>query len=188
MEDLRNVRNNDTEKRTSEKSGYVPPDDDTLREDLYKAEHSYQPYPDRPVGQEYSDEDSMLPKNQINDSMNQDSFHTYHSVLAESLRLHQLPDLKILSELPLPSPNFCWSKRLYYSQWLLLYYKKQYSGIQIRPTHTGTYSIILGNRDLLEVTTLRQAIAICHTIAWIFKDSLPVPRRLVNTNATEAVK
>ena len=172
----RKVNNSNKEKQTSGKFASIPLDDDTLRVDLYRAEHNYQSCLDRLDEPGFYGEDSMHPKNQATDSMNPKTCHTSHNDHPECPIPWQSPDSRILQEIPLPSPDFCWAQRIFWSQWLMLYHKGRYTGIQIRPMHTGNYHIVLGSMSLMEISTLRHAIATCHTIAWIFRDSLPVPR------------
>lgn len=185
MKDLHNAHNNDGEKRTSDKPGYVLPDNDTFRENLYRAKHSYQLYPSRQIEQEHGDEGSKPPMSQADDSICQDSCHTFHNSHAESPKHYQSPMPEILLDIPLPHPDFSWNQQYHYSQELLLSYKNRYSGIQIIPMHRGDYLIALSDYDLITVITLRQAVALCHTIAWVFKDSLPIPNTYVNIDTTE---
>jgi hypothetical protein len=170
-------RNND---RTEDVLGLPPQSplhDDTLREDLCIEEHSYQPCLDHPTKQESDDGLPKLREVHADGSTVPAPCHIAHKDHLECTKPHQSPTLETLSELPLPSPDFQWNQRLYYSQQISLSYKGKDSGIQIWPQHTGVYLVILGDRELIMVPTLRQAQAICHIIGWIFRDNLPVPRR-----------
>lgn len=57
--------------------------------------------------------------------------------------------------------------------------------IHVAPHYQGVFSLIIGEQEIIQLPTLRQAVFIADQIADIFKGILPVPRRLVNTNATE---
>lgn len=79
-------------------------------------------------------------------------------------------------EAVLPSPDFHWIAPD--PGFYILYYKGKDTKFMIQSLHTGSYLVIIGGRDIIEVSTLRHAQGICHALAWIFKDSLPAPERL----------
>ena len=47
--------------------------------------------------------------------------------------------------------------------------------IHVCPHHTGVFSLVIGEAEITYMPTLRQAINIADTIAFIFQDSLPAP-------------
>lgn len=180
MEDYNTCHNNDMGKDSLEQlSGSCNPPDDLCKgrssESLCKEEHSYQQN-QYPVFEQVSyDEDAKLHAVVSNDLGQQEVSRKPSTDQTESPIPNQALSPKILPESPLPSSKFCW-----YApdiDLFALYYQDSYTHICIQAFHDGTYLVIIRGHILVEATTLSQAQSICHAIAWIFKDSLPVPKR-----------
>jgi hypothetical protein len=69
--------------------------------------------------------------------------------------------------------------------WLILYKDDIDTSIQIRPLHTGSYLVAAMDKDLIDLPSLRQALALAQNLSIAFKDSLPRGKRRVNLNRTE---
>jgi hypothetical protein len=147
----------------------------SLQEDLCREEHSSQQSPVLPFEQVCDDVRAMhhgdhdLCSRKINFS------HNDHSIHSESSKQYELwcqEILQILSTAPPPPKEFYWIPD---SDHFALYYRNRYKGIIIYGSpNIGAYRISLTDRELISLPTLRQAQAICHTTAWIFRGSLPV--------------
>lgn len=153
-----------------------PPDDrheGRSSEDLGREERNCREFPDRPIEQVCDGEDARHPK--YHDSFSKSitssrKHHTCHSELSKLHLLHTWKTPQEFSSLP-PSPEFRWKQ----DSFLSLYYRNVFTVIQIRPIEWGTHLITLGYNPSTEVATLRQALSMCHTTAWVFRDRSPAP-------------
>ncbi len=152
-------------------------------EDLYREGHNCRGFPNHPIEQACDGEDAKRPKYHGSFSRRITSSRKHRTYHSESSKLHLLRTWKTPQESSLapPSPDFRWTQDSFFS----LYYRSVFTGIQIRPLEWGTYLITLGDNSFTEAPTLRQSLSMCHTIAWVFRDSLPVPNTYVNPNTKE---
>jgi hypothetical protein len=118
---------------------------------------------------------AMHPKNHSPCVQKIKSSHRHHTVYSESTKQNESQTQKILQILATASPpssEFYWVPDI---EHFTLYYQDKYTGIIIYiSSNIGLFRIHLGDYELISVSTLRQAQAICHTIAWIFRNSLPI--------------
>jgi hypothetical protein len=145
-------------------------------EDLCRGGRNCREFPDRPIEQVCDGEDARHPKYHDSFSKSIISSRKHHTCHSELSKLHLLHTWKIpqeFSSLP-PSPEFRWTQ----DSFLNLYYRNVFTGIQIRPIEWGDYFITLFDNSFTEVPTLRQALSMGHTSAWVFGDSLPVPNTM----------
>lgn len=103
------------------------------------------------------------------------SFHNRHTTLLGDATLQQLHAL----EISIPDPPFACRWDWCEDQFILTQQKgndRIDTGIYIQPSYKGTYTILLGDRVLLDVETLRHALYIAETVAHAFLDQLPAKR------------
>ena len=74
---------------------------------------------------------------------------------------------------PLPSEDFEWrtAKEFYHR----LFFKGADSGILVNGLEIGTYIISVGDHNIFETASLRQAQAAAQQLGWALRDKLPVP-------------
>lgn len=82
----------------------------------------------------------------------------------------------LLSEYVLPiHEGFTWSTNdKGYHRHYQLYFREKYSGIRIVSSEVGAYLVVLGERIILEATTIRQAQASAQEIGEALRDKLPI--------------
>jgi hypothetical protein len=153
-----------------------------VRENLGKEVHSSQLYSDHLSEKAHGDEDSKPHEDLAVGSHKPVSFRKKRKAPLESAKSYQSQMEKILQALataPLPSPDFSWAIDIGHFN---LFYRNSDTGFMITVrSDTGEYDVSISNQigahHLITVPTLRQAQAICHTIAWVFRESLPLLRR-----------
>jgi len=158
--------------------------DGTLREDLNKEERNYQQFLFHQVGKVYDDVVAKHPEGHEPDYQKIEAFRKLHIGNSGSSKQYVLQFRKILQILAIavpPSKKFYWVSDI---EHFALYYNRQFTGIMIYvSSFTGLFTVTLENYgELISVPTLRQAQTICHAIAWVFRNSLPIQRNHNKSN------
>lgn len=164
----------------------VLPGDGIVLEDSGKGLHNSQRCLVRLTEKARDGGDSKHPEDLSADLNRPMASHNVHNALVGFPKQHQEYARKILQVLATatpPSPDFYWVPDIGH---FALYYHKVDTGFMIYVrADTGEFDVTISSKSnrrhhLITVPTLRQAQAICHTIAWLFRESIPgAPRRIV---------
>ena len=73
---------------------------------------------------------------------------------------------------PLPSEDYEW--RTFKESYHRLFFKGEYSGIQVHAVPSGTYLLSVGDHTIFETASIRQAQASAQELGWALRDKLPI--------------
>ena len=153
---------------------------DNSQADLCKESHSF---PRNLSLQDCGDGDAKRHGNHVRNYQKLIPSHKQHTIQLGDSKLSQLYHGK--KPLESPSSEFLWYETN--CGWFILYQKNIDVNIHIRSLlpFSNKYALVLGEKTHIDFATLEDAVLAANAIAFIFKDSLPIIKGVVNTNATE---